>query len=212
MTTLTRLSTHVTLGLALLAIVLTASAMPASAHVLIERAVPRGDGSVELTMTFDHSCDAAPTVGLVVEAPQGSELVEGTGPSGWSATVENGRLEFAGPGIGSGQAPQFTIVARLGGAVGEKLLFPTQQTCADGDGYTWADVSESEERPAPRIVATAATLAEVRPSVPAGAEPASRPDDGASTLQLVTALVLVAAVGYAGGRLLLSRAGSGRGR
>jgi uncharacterized protein YcnI len=199
------------LTIAALALVLVGTAVPASAHVLIEQAVPRGDGSVALTMTFDHSCDAAPTVELAVEAPPGSELVEGTGPAGWSATLEGERLVFTGPGIGSGEAPRFTIVARLNGAVGEKLLFPTQQTCADGDGYAWTDVSESEDRPAPRIVATAATLAEVTPSV-TGTQPASLPEEGASTLQLVIALVAVAALAYGSGRLLLSRAGSRRGR
>ena len=181
---------------------------PASAHALLEQAVPVGDGSVELTFTFDHSCDASPTVELAVQVPDGAEIVGGTGPEGWTATTEATRVVFAGPGIGDGANPRFTVVARLTGSVGQTLLFPTQQTCADGDGYDWADATESEERPAPRLVATEAVLAEVES--PAAPTPAlSLPDDGASATQVAIALAVLAAVAYVGARRLLRRQPSG---
>ena len=195
---------------ALVAVLLWCGVAPASAHVLLEQAVPVGDGSVELSITFDHSCDASPTVELVVEVPDGAEILGGAGPAGWTATTEESRIVFAGPGIGDGASPRFTVVARLTGAVGQTLLFPTRQTCADGGGYEWTDSSESEERPAPRLVATEAVLAEVVTPAATPAAP-SLPDDGASPAQVAVALTVLAGVAYVAARGLLrgARPGSG---
>lgn len=188
---------------ALLGVLVWCGVAPASAHVLLERAVPLGDGTVELTITFDHSCDASPTVELDVEVPDGAEIVSGTGPDGWTATPQGTRVVFAGPGIGNQAGPRFTVVARLTGSVGQTLLFPTRQTCADGGGYDWTDSSESEERPAPRLIATEAVLAEVvaPPSEPV--RPAALPDDGASAVQLAVALAVLAGVAYVAAHVLL---------
>ncbi|WP_229053848.1 DUF1775 domain-containing protein [Aeromicrobium sp. Leaf350] len=201
-----------------LGILLGWTAGPASAHVLLERAVPLGDGSVELAITFDHSCDASPTVELAVEVPDGSELVSGTGPAGWSATAEGSRIVFTGPGIGNGENPRFSVVARLTGSVGETLLFPTRQTCADGGGYDWADATESEERPAPRLIATEAVLAEVTQTAPAAAPASDLPDEGASLTQVAVGIAAAALIAFAASHLALRRsapgpgARSGRGR
>lgn len=193
---------------AVVAALLWCGVAPASAHALLEQAVPVGDGSVELTFTFDHSCDASPTVELAVQVPGGAEIVGGTGPDGWTATTDATRVVFAGPGIGDGANPRFTVVARLTGSVGQTLLFPTRQTCADGDGYDWADATESEERPAPRLVATEAVLAEV--DAPAVTTPVpALPDDGASATQVATALTVLAGVAYVGARRLVRRHPSG---
>jgi uncharacterized protein YcnI len=191
-------------AMALVALLTTAS--PAAAHVLIDQTTPRGDGSVEVSLTFDHSCDASPTTELVVEVPEGAELLSGSGPEGWSATVDGSRVVFTGPGIESGQAPRFTLITRLTGSVGEPLLFPTRQTCADGDGYDWDDATESEERPAPRVIATSAVLAEVEGATTA-ATPVSRPDEGASTTQVVAALAVLGLASLVTARVMLRRAG-----
>ena len=198
-----RTSIRGSLLLAVLTALLWLGVAPASAHVLLEQAVPVGDGSVELTITFDHSCDASPTVELAVEVPDGAEVLGGTGPEGWTATSEGGRVVFAGPGIGDGANPRFTVVARLTGSVGQTLLVPTRQTCADGDGYDWADASESEERPAPRLIATEAVLAEVVAPAATPSTPAGLPDDGASAVQLAVALTVLAGGAYVAARVLL---------
>jgi len=188
---------------ALLTVLLWCGVAPASAHVLLEQAVPVGDGSVQLTITFDHSCDTSPTVELDVEVPEGAEIIGATGPDGWTATPEGTRVVFAGPGIGNQASPRFTVVARLTGSVGQTLLFPTRQTCADGGGYDWTDSSESEERPAPRLIATEAVLAEVVAPAAAPATPPALPDDGASAVQLAVALAVLAGVAYVAARVLL---------
>lgn len=197
------------LVVALMSVLVWCGAAPASAHVLLEQAVPLGDGSVELTITFDHSCDTSPTVELDVEVPDGAEIVGATGPDGWTATPERTRVVFAGPGIGNQAGPRFTVVARLTGSVGQTLLFPTRQTCADGGGYDWTDSSESEERPAPRLIATEAVLAEVVAPTAAPATPPALPGDGASAVQLAVALAVLAGVAYVAARVLLRGARPG---
>lgn len=203
--TLCRTALRGVVVLGLLMVAALAATAPAAAHVLIDRTTPRGDGSVEVSLTFDHTCDASPTVELMVEVPAGAEIVDGSGPEGWSAVVDGDRVVFAGPGISSGQAPRFVLVARLSGSVGEVLLFPTRQTCADGTGYDWDDATEAEERPAPRLVATAALLAEVEP--PPGPAPTVLPDDGASTTQVAVAIAVLALAALATARIALRRAG-----
>lgn len=207
--TRTRTRTRGCLVLAVLTVLLWCGVAPASAHVLLEQAVPLGDGSVELTITFDHSCDTSPTVELAVEVPNGAEVVAGTGPEGWTATTEGRRVVFAGPGIGDGANPRFTVTARLTGAVGQTLLFPTRQSCADGGGYDWVDASESEERPAPRLIATEAVLAEVVAPAATTPAPAGLPDDGASAPQLAVALTVLGGVAYVAARGLLRGARPG---
>ncbi len=208
---MTRTSTRGALVLGLVTALLCWGVAPASAHVILDQAVPQGDGSVEVTFTFDHSCDASPTVELAVAVPEGAEILGGTGPTGWTATTEESRVVFAGPGIGDGAAPRFAVIARLTGSVGQALLFPTRQSCANGDGYDWVDTSESAERPAPRLVATTAVLAEVVAStapVSSGRGPAL-PDDGASARQLADAIGVLALVVYVAARGALRRARPG---
>lgn len=177
----------------LVAVFVLVGAAPASAHVLLEQAIPQGDGTVELVFTFDHSCDAAPTTGMTVTMPDGSTVLEASGPDGWQVEASDAEVAFTGPGIERGEGEAFTVLAELSGSVGDTLLFPTEQTCDDGDGYAWVDASESEERPSPRLIATAATVATAVAPVLAG-------DGGATTLQVVLAIaaftVLVGGVAH----------------
>lgn len=170
---------------------LLAFAPAASAHILLENAAPRGDGTVQLTFTFDHSCDDSPTTALSIGLPDGAEVVETSGPDGWIGTIgEAGTVEFNGPGIGDKSGEQFVVVASLRGSVGQTLLFPTEQRCENGDGYSWTDESESEERPAPRLVATAAVLSDL------AAPPAAVGGDGASATEAAVALGVLAALAF----------------
>ncbi|MFT4186950.1 MAG: DUF1775 domain-containing protein [Aeromicrobium sp.] len=170
-------------------------ASPAAAHVLLEQTTPRGDGSVELSFTFDHSCEGSPTTEMAIGLPAGAEAVEGVGPEGWTAEATGGEVVFSGPGIGDKSGERFTVVARLTGSVGETLLFPARQTCANGEGYEWDDASESEERPAPRLVATQATLADT-------ATP-TLPNEGASLLQVAVATAALALISFLAATFLL---------
>lgn len=145
------------LALAGSALLLT-GALPAAAHVTADSADPVGDGSVVLTFSFNHACAAAGTTGLSMQLPPGSVALAATAPPGWTGRVVGTAVEWSGAEIPSGRVTSMTVTARLAGQVGQTLLFPTAQRCADGDGFDWSDADESADEPAPRLVATAAVL------------------------------------------------------
>lgn len=130
----------------------------AYAHVLIETVEPEDDGKVEIVFAFDHSCDDSLTNALEITVSAGSSLLSGSGPNGWESSISGNTIRFAGPGIPGGPDARFMVTATLEGSIGQTLLFPTEQICQDGSRYSWIDGDEADPRPAPRIVATAATL------------------------------------------------------
>ncbi len=142
----------------LTAAVILVGAAPASAHVLLDSAQPNGDGTVTLTFSFDHGCTESPTNSLTLEVPSGSSVLSVTQPDGWEGSTKGRTVSWTGPGIPPDDKAKFTLTARLAGDVGKALLFPTKQGCENGEGYDWVDVSESSERPAPRLIATSAVL------------------------------------------------------
>lgn len=133
-------------------------AASASAHVLLDSAQPNGDGTVTLTFSFDHGCTESPTNSLTLEVPAGSSILSVSQPDGWKGSAKGRTVSWTGPGIPPDDQAKFTLEARLAGEVGQPLLFPTKQGCENGEGYDWVDISESSERPSPRLIATAAVL------------------------------------------------------
>lgn len=130
----------------------------AAAHVIVDSADPAANGVTVVTFSFNHSCADSPTTALSTEMPAGSIALAATPPPGWIATVGADTISWQGPGIATGEVVTLSISARLGGQPGEAILFPTTQTCEDGNGYYWADPDESGSEPAPRLIATAAIL------------------------------------------------------
>lgn len=184
--------------LAALALVVLGAA-PASAHLLLEEAVPQGDGSVELRFTFDHSCEDALTTGLAITMPSGSTVEDATGPDGWVAEPTDAEVTFSGPGLETSEGEAFTVTARLTGSAGDLLLFPSEQSCDNGDAYSWSEQEETGERPAPRIVATAATATPEQAATADGS-------GGASGRQVLASVVAFA--GLAGAGAWLARRGA----
>lgn len=147
-----------TLAVCVTFVVVLVGIAPAGAHVLLDSAQPAGDGSVTLTFSFDHGCTDSPTNSLTLELPPRSSILSVTQPDGWRGDVKARTVSWSGPGIPPNDQAKFTVKARLAGDVGQALLFPTEQGCENGDGYTWDDTNEAAERPAPRLIATAAVL------------------------------------------------------
>lgn len=193
------------LTLATITILLLVAMSPASAHVLLDSAQPRGDGSVDLTFSFDHSCTDSPTTRLIVTVPSGSRIEAASQPEGWTSEVEGDTVSWTGRGTETSTGRAFTITARLQGEPGSPLLFPTRQDCDNGDGYDWNETAEDGNRPAPRLIATQAVLDPAltpTPSQPAG----EQTDHGATTVQIAIALAVFSLVAAAGVSLSRRRA------
>lgn len=190
------------LTLTAVTILLLVAMPPTSAHVLLDSAQPRGDGSVDLTFSFDHSCTDSPTTRLTVTVPAGSHIEAASHPNGWTSQVEGETVSWTGPGIDTSAGKTFTITARLQGEPGTPLLFPSRQDCDNGDGYDWHETAEDGNLPAPRIIATQAMLDPAltpTPNQPAG----NQTDRGASTGQVAIALAAFSLVAAAS--IVLSR-------
>lgn len=166
-------------------IALLAIAPAASAHIIADSVEPVGDGSVTITFVFNHSCPAAPTTGLQVQMPAGASALTAEGPPGWDAVISNNTAEMSGPPIATDVDVAFTVTARLTGQPGETLLFPTDQTCSDGDVLRWTDPDEASDEPAPRIIATTAVL---------DLQPAAAGGGGASAWEIAVGMAVLTAV------------------
>lgn len=132
-------------------------AAPASAHTEAEYvAVPAGD---EVTVHFapTHGCSGSPTTGVSVRVPApGAAAGE---VDGFTATAEaDGErtvLRWTGGSIPADEEGEFPITFTVPDRVGELLLFPTVQTCAEGE-IAWIDGDPEGEYPAVRILVLAA--------------------------------------------------------
>ncbi|WP_155373731.1 DUF1775 domain-containing protein [Catellatospora vulcania] len=178
------------------------AAAPAAAHVELVQAQANGDGTTTLTFGFEHGCEQAPTTELVVALPEGVTAARFAGTaSGWTGTINGDRVRFTGPAIATGTAARFHVVTRIKAAVGQTLIFPAIQHCTGGATSAWIDRTADAEHPAPRVVATAAMLAEQAAAVPPAAVPpkaAAPRDAGAGLPQAlagVAVFVLLAGVG-----------------
>lgn len=130
----------------------------ASARVRLDSAVPRGGGVVDLVLALDRGCSGTPTTVVSTVLPDGAAVVAVEDPPGWSHEVGAGEVRWSGPRIGPRDRARLVITARVDALPGDNVLLPTEQGCADGSSVSWTGEAEADPRPAPRFVATAATV------------------------------------------------------
>lgn len=171
--------------------VLLGLAPAAAAHVAVDSAGPNGDGTATVTLSWNHSCTPeAATTGVDVAAGPGVSFTgASTDIAGWTSTVNPSSVTFTGPGVPTGEKVSVAVTARIEGTAGEAITFPAVQHCRDQAGgdqqSAWTDPDPASEHPAPSLVATTALLA------PA---PLAEPTSGADITQVLTGIVLLAAV------------------
>lgn len=186
---------------------LLAFAPAAAAHVAVDSAAPDGDGTTTVTLTWNHSCTpGSSTTGVRVSADDGVEFTSAsTGLDGWSAALDGpGAANFSGPGIPTGQVATVQVTARIAGTLGASVTFPSIQQCGDQQ-TAWTDPDPASDHPAPSLIATAAILAPA-PAV-------DQPSGGADLTEILTGIIVLAAVLGVIGFLVQGRTGAvGRGR
>ena len=179
--TSTTLRSGAALTLALAA--LTASALPASAHVRVTPDATASGGYAALTFRVPNESDTASTTKLAVTLPQDRPLatVSVRPVPGWTAKVTTAKLpepvttndlklseaprtvtwtaDSTAAGIAPGEYQEFAISAGPLPAPGA-LTLPAKQTYSDGEVSDWSDVAEAggeePEHPAPSFEVTAA--------------------------------------------------------
>lgn len=166
------------------------SAAPASAHTTIDTVEPLGNGASRISFSFDHACGTSPTTAVAITLPAGSVFASADPPDGWNSKLKGRTVLMSGPDLPSDRQVTYSVTARLTGQVGQALLFPTVQTCANGEVLNWTDTDEAGEEPAPRLIATAAVLSRA-------VSVDTRTETGASSTDIAISIALFAALGAA---------------
>lgn len=174
----TRLGAVVT---AAAAAVLVASA-PAQAHVSITPSTTAAGAYAVLELSVQHGCDGSPTTSVTIQMPEEITAVTPTRNALWTVEKESQQLDppltdshgneitervttvtyTARTPLPDGFRDAFELSVQLPESVGEALVFPTIQTCEQGES-AWIQVpqegqAEDElELPAPAFVLTEAT-------------------------------------------------------
>ena len=121
-------------------------AAPAAAHVTADPDTAPAGGRVATGFTIDHGCDGSPTTEVEVGLPEGVESVTPRQMPGWSTSVEDDRVRWeadAGNELADHEFASFGLRLVTPDAEGERLYFPTVQTCVEGE-YRWTEVPDEE--------------------------------------------------------------------
>lgn len=137
-------------------------ASPASAHATLTATTSSAGAEAVVTLTIEHGCDGSPTTAVAVRLPDEIATAAPADDPRWeSAEVEDGTVVFrALRPLPDGQPVTATLTLTLPEAAGT-LLFPTVQTCAEGE-LAWLEAVpdgedvDSLELPAPTLVVTGA--------------------------------------------------------
>ncbi|MBS45716.1 MAG: hypothetical protein CMH83_21585 [Nocardioides sp.] len=159
-----------------------AAAPPAAAHVGVTASTTAAGAYAVLTVSVPHGCDGSPTTAVTISMPEGVNAVTPTRSALWTVTKEVVVLDppvVDGHGnevtervetvtyrtddpLPEGYRDAFELSLQVPDAEGETLLFPTVQTCVEGES-AWIEVpadgqdADDLDLPAPGFTITAAT-------------------------------------------------------
>jgi periplasmic copper chaperone A len=156
-------------------------AAPAGAHVSVSASTSAAGAFTVLTVSVPHGCDGSPTTQITVQIPEGINAVTPTRNALWEVEKEVEQLDpsvtdahgnevtervatvtyTANDPLPEGYRDAFELSLQLPDDEGATLVFPTVQTCEEGES-AWIEVPEDGqsaddlELPAPSLTITAA--------------------------------------------------------
>ncbi|MBF4766958.1 YcnI family protein [Nocardioides agariphilus] len=160
-----------------------ALAAPASAHVTISASSTTAGAFTVLTLSVPHGCEGSPTTRLTVQIPEAITAVTPTRNALWDVDKEVEKLDppvtdahgneitervatvtyTAKAPLPDGYRDAFELSLQLPDEEGSTLVFPTIQTCEEGEA-AWIEVpadGQSEDDlglPAPSVTITGAEV------------------------------------------------------
>lgn len=162
-------------GLAVSAVLVLGTSLPALAHVGLEPSeVPGGSGAT-LSFRIGHGCDGDATDSVSILMPVGVAAVSPFPKPGWDLEIENGtlpepitsggqqitegvtRVTWSGGSLLDGQTDVFEIRASVFGDDGGRVFFPVVQACGAAE-LAWIEVptdgsdGHDLDEPAPSLV------------------------------------------------------------
>lgn len=188
-------------------------ASPAAAHVSVTAASTAAGAHTVVAVSVPHGCDGSPTTRVSISVPEGIYAVTPTRHPLWKVSKQSVTLDppvadahgneitervasityRALTPLPEGYRDVFELALTLPDAEGDNLVFPTVQTCQEGEA-AWIEVAEDGgpvddlALPAPGFTITAAQAAHHTPTREAAdsgaaAERASGSSTGASTVR-----------------------------
>jgi uncharacterized protein YcnI len=141
------------------------SAMPASAHVVLQNATAAPGTHYKAVLSVPHGCDGSATVKLTVKIPEGFINVKPMAKPGWAIAVTKGKYErsysYHGTPVAEG-ATEIVWSGRLDDAFvdefafagfiaetlkdGDVLMLPTVQECDKGTA-SWTEIAAAGQNP-----------------------------------------------------------------
>jgi uncharacterized protein YcnI len=149
-------------------------------------------GSVTTIVLRIEGEESVPAVKVAVQLPSNVSDVSFVPAPGWKRTVKGRVVTWSGGEITEGKFGRFVFSAKMPGAAGTEVLFPTVQTYANGKVVHWIG-EETSDTPAPRIRLMATKVAP--PPLPVTTTAATPSDDdggGGAVLWIVVAAVALA--------------------
>ena len=173
-------------------------AAPASAHVTITASTTAAGAFTVLTVSVPHGCEGSPTTEVTIQIPEAINAVTPTRNPLWEVDKQVQQLDppvtdahgneitervvtvtyTATTPLPDGYRDAFELSLQLPETEGTTLVFPTIQTCEEGES-AWIEVPEDGqsaddlELPAPSVTITAA-----EGDTHGSEEPAEAPEDG----------------------------------
>jgi uncharacterized protein YcnI len=179
-------------------VVVVGAAAPASAHVTITPSTTAAGAFTVLTVSVPHGCDGSATTRISIQIPDEINAVTPTRNALWEVGKEMEQLDppvtdahgneitervatvtyTAETPLPEGYRDTFELSLQLPDTDGTTLVFPTVQTCEEGES-AWIEVPEAGqseddlELPAPSVTITAAEDGAGHDAAEASDEPAS---------------------------------------
>ncbi len=180
-----------------------ALAAPAAAHVTVSASTTAAGAFTVLTVSVSHGCEGSPTTALKVQIPEGINAVTPTRNPLWKVEKEVEQLDppvvdehgnevtervatvtyTARTPLPDGYRDAFELSVQLPDEVGRTLVFPTIQTCEQGES-AWIEVpadgqsEEDLELPAPTLTITDPAGDEQGPEQQSNDQQAEPPENG----------------------------------
>lgn len=129
----------------------------ASAHIDPDPIAMQAGTTGTAAFKVEHGCDGSPTASMKFKIPDGVTGAAAVDKAGWTATVADNTLDFAGGPLAPDQEDHFDITFTAPTQPGD-IRFPVIQTCEKGE-LAWIEVAvdgqAEPEHPAPTIKITA---------------------------------------------------------
>ena len=203
-------------------VLLVSLASPASAHVTITPSTTAAGAFAVLEFSVGHGCEDSPTTEISIQIPEGINAVSPTRNAWWQVEKETEQLDppvtdahgneitervasvtyTADTPLPDGFRDTFQLSVQLPEDEGSTMVFPTIQTCEQGES-AWIEVPQDGQDvdeldlPAPSFVVSGAGEGGHHAAAPAALTEDESDDDDALTIAALVAGLLGAVLGGA---------------